>query len=72
MASIPSPPDCPSQYTNNILGAECALFGEVVPSLENVMFKSFPREAAMAEITWTPLASQKLQPTSPTAWSHRS
>ena len=48
------PAGLPSQYTNNILGAQCTLFTEYVPSFENVMFKMFPRLCAMAEITWTP------------------
>jgi hexosaminidase len=47
-----------SAYTNYILGAQCNLWGEYVPSFENVMFKMFPRETALAEITWTPRASQ--------------
>ena len=50
----PMPSGLPSPYTNNILGAQCNLWGEDVPSFENVMFKMFPRESAMAEITWTP------------------
>jgi hexosaminidase len=29
-----------------------------VPSFRNAMFKMFPRETAMTEITWTPRASQ--------------
>jgi hexosaminidase len=54
----PVPSGLPAAYTNNILGAQCNLWGEYVPSFTNVMFKMFPRESAMAEITWTPLASQ--------------
>lgn len=54
----PIPSGLPAAYTNNILGAQCNLWGEYVPSFENVMFKMFPRETAMAEVTWTPTASQ--------------
>ncbi len=54
----PIPSGLPAQFTTNILGAQCNLWGEYVPSFENVMFKMFPRETAMAEITWTPKASQ--------------
>ena len=54
----PIPAGLPAQYTSNILGAQCNLFGEYVPSFRNAMFKLFPRGTAMAEITWTPLASQ--------------
>jgi hexosaminidase len=54
----PIPAGLSAQYTNNILGAQCTLFGEYVPSVKNVMFKMFPRGSAMAEITWTPTNSQ--------------
>ena len=52
----PMPSGLASQYQSNILGAQCNLWGEYVPSFRNVMFKMFPRETAMAENTWTPLA----------------
>ena len=54
----PLPSSLPAQYKTNILGAQCTLFTEYVPSYENVMFKMFPRLSAMAEVTWTPTASQ--------------
>ena len=54
----PIPSGLPAQYDSNILGAQCSLWGEEVPSFRNVMFKMFPRESALAEITWTPPASQ--------------
>lgn len=54
----PIPTGLASQYTTNILGAQCNLWGEYVPSFRNAMFKMFPRETAMSEVTWTPLASQ--------------
>jgi hexosaminidase len=54
----PIPAGLPAQYDTNILGAQCNLWAEYVPSYENVMFKMFPRVCAMAEITWTPTASQ--------------
>lgn len=47
-----------SPYATNILGAQCCLWGEYVPSPENVEFKLFPRLCAMAEVTWTPAASK--------------
>jgi len=43
---------------NNILGAEGALWAEYIPSFRNVMFKVFPRAAALAEVTWTPASQQ--------------
>jgi len=54
----PLPAGLPAQYNTNILGAQCTLFTEYVPSAENVMFKIFPRACAMAELTWTPAASK--------------
>ena len=53
----PLPPGLPAQYDTNILGAQCTLFTEYVPSAENVMFKVFPRACAMAELDWTPATS---------------
>ena len=49
----PIPAALPAQYDTNILGAQCTLWTEYVPSPENVMFKVFPRACAMAEATWT-------------------
>ena len=54
----PLPTGLPAQYDTNILGAQCNLWTEYVPSYENVMYKMFPRACAMAEITWTPRAQQ--------------
>lgn len=39
-----------------VLGAECLLWSEYVPSGLNAEYKLFPRACAMAESTWTPLA----------------
>lgn len=49
----PLPSSLPAQYDTNILGAQCNLWTEYVPSAENVMFKVFPRACAMAEVTWS-------------------
>jgi hexosaminidase len=54
----PLPSGLPAQYNTNILGAQCNLWTEYVPSYENVMFKMFPRVCALAEVTWTPAASK--------------
>jgi hexosaminidase len=54
----PVPTSLPSQYAQYILGAQCNLWTEYVPSPENVEFKLFPRLSAMAEVTWTPAASK--------------
>jgi hexosaminidase len=49
----PVPSGLTGPATNKILGAQCGLWGENVPSPENVEFKLFPRLCAMAELTWT-------------------
>ena len=54
----PLPATLPAQYETNILGAECTLWAEYVPSFENFMFKLYPRMCAMAEVTWSPAASK--------------
>ncbi len=54
----PIPSGLAAQYQSNILGAQCNLWGEYVPSFYNMMFKMWPRETAMSEITWTPRAQQ--------------
>lgn len=56
----PLPATLPAQYDSQILGAECGLWTEYVPSFRNVMFKMFPRIGALAEVTWTPAASKNL------------
>lgn len=54
----PMPCGLTGTAANNVLGAECILFTEYVPSFRNVMFKLFPRSTAMAEVLWTPTALQ--------------
>src|ERR1051326_22868 len=54
----PIPSTLPAQFKTNILGGQCNLWGEYVPSYLNVMYKMYPRVCALAEVTWTPTASQ--------------
>jgi hexosaminidase len=54
----PIPAALPAAFRTNILGGQCNLWGEYVPSFRNVMFKLFPRACAVAEATWTPTASK--------------
>jgi hexosaminidase len=49
----PVPTNLPAQYVQYILGAQCNLWTEYVPSPENVELKLFPRLCAMAEVTWS-------------------
>jgi hexosaminidase len=50
----PIPSNLNSAYTNYILGAQCNLWTEYVPSARNAQLKMFPRVCALAELTWTP------------------
>ena len=54
----PIPATLPSQYSTNILGAQCNLWTEYVPSFENFLYKLYPRMCALAELTWTPSGSK--------------
>jgi hexosaminidase len=50
----PVPSNLNGAFTNYILGAQCNLWTEFVPSALNVQYKMFPRLCAEAEVTWTP------------------
>jgi hexosaminidase len=52
----PVPASLPAQYNQYIIGAQCNLWAEYVPSLLNIQYKMFPRVSAMSEVTWTPAA----------------
>jgi hexosaminidase len=54
----PIPIALPAAFKTNILGGQCNLWGEYVPSFRNVMFKLWPRACAVAEATWTPTAQK--------------
>ncbi len=54
----PIPSNLSAAYTNHILGAQCNLWTEFVPSPLNVQYKMFPRLCAEAEMTWTPKAQK--------------
>jgi hexosaminidase len=57
----PIPAGLPAAFKTNILGGQCNLWAEYIPSFRNVMYKLFPRACALAEVTWTPQASQNYQ-----------
>lgn len=50
----PIPGGLTGPATNNILGAQGNTWCEFIPSARNVQFKTLPRLAALAEVTWTP------------------
>ncbi len=52
----PIPVGLPPQDNQYILGAQCNMWAEYIPSLQNAEFKIFPRICALAETTWTPAA----------------
>jgi hexosaminidase len=54
----PIPAGLATNYDQYILGAEGTAFAEYIPGLKNAEFKALPRMCAMAEVTWTPLASK--------------
>ncbi|HEV2456671.1 MAG TPA: beta-N-acetylhexosaminidase [Verrucomicrobiae bacterium] len=49
----PVPPDLPARFQSHILGAEGVLWTEYVASLPEARHIIFPRECALAELTWS-------------------
>ncbi len=49
----PMPANLPSQLQSHILGTQGNLWTEWVPNLEHAEYMIFPRECAIAEITWS-------------------
>jgi len=52
----PIPSGLATQYQSHILGAQGCLWCEGAPSFKNAQFQTYPRECAIAELTWTPKA----------------
>jgi hexosaminidase len=49
----PMPAGLPVEFQSHILGAQGNLWTEYVPSLPHAQYMIFPRECAMAEVTWS-------------------
>jgi hexosaminidase len=49
----PMPTGLPVEFQSHILGAQGNLWTEYVPSLPHAQYMIFPRECAMAEVTWS-------------------
>ena len=49
----PMPTNLPPQLQSHILGAQGNLWTEWVPNLKHAEYMIFPRECALAEITWS-------------------
>jgi hexosaminidase len=50
----PIPTELPADLAHHILGAQCELWSEYIPTIEHMEYMTFPRAIALAEITWTP------------------
>jgi hexosaminidase len=50
----PVPANLDSKYRAHILGAQGNIWTEYIPSLRQVQYMAFPREAALAEVAWSP------------------
>lgn len=49
----PVPADLPSEYAHHVLGAQCQLWSEYMPSVGQLEYMAFPRLSALAEVTWS-------------------
>jgi hexosaminidase len=49
----PTPTDLPAQFESHILGGQCNLWTEYVASLPHAEYMIWPRECALAEVTWS-------------------
>jgi hexosaminidase len=50
----PVPDVLTTEQAGYILGAQCALWSEYIPTMEHLEYMAFPRAIALAEVTWTP------------------
>jgi hexosaminidase len=50
----PIPASLAPEFQRHILGAQGNLWSEYIPNLRQAQYMIFPREAALAEITWSP------------------
>jgi hexosaminidase len=54
----PMPAGLPVEFQSHILGAQGNLWTEYIPSLPHAQYMIFPRECAMAEVTWSAAAAR--------------
>src|SRR5262249_18022310 len=50
----PVPAELEPQFASHILGAQGQIWTEYIKGPKNVEYMAFPREAALAEVLWTP------------------
>jgi len=56
----PIPADLAPEFHRHILGAQGNLWTEFVPNLRHAEYMIFPRESALAEVTWSPKEARNL------------
>jgi hexosaminidase len=54
----PIPNGLAAEFQSHILGGQCNLWTEYIPSLADVEFMAFPRLCALAEVDWSPKAAR--------------
>jgi hexosaminidase len=54
----PVPENLPAEFQAHIIGAQGNLWTEYIPSLQHAEYMIFPRETAIAELTWSPKAAR--------------
>ena len=54
----PMPANLPEQYQSYILGTQGNLWTELVPNLKHAEYMIFPRECAIAEVSWSSKSSR--------------
>lgn len=50
----PIPNEIPTEKAHHILGTQCQIWTEYIPTPEQVEYMAFPRLCALAEVAWTP------------------
>ena len=56
----PIPTNLAAEFHSHILGAQGNLWTEYIPNLKQAEYMIFPRESALAEVTWSPKAGRNL------------
>ena len=52
----PVPPELTAEEGERILGAQCQLWSEYIPTPQHFEYMAFPGIVALAEVVWTPVA----------------
>src|SRR4029078_2421756 len=50
----PVPPELTAAEAERILGAQCQLWSEYIPTPQHFEYMAFPRITALSEVVWTP------------------